>query len=126
MNIKALIPILSVALLATSLSPRAGASSNKVISDSLVENLACSRVSTSEIYRRIRPEAFSSQYHNLSVNWPFSTKLYDLAACWSLARTQRLFFYLARWNQPQDTARVSDVLDGARQSALSDPVSKTR
>lgn len=116
MNKKALSPLVSVVLLLTLLSPRSGASPNKVISDSLVENLACSRVSTDEIYRRIRPEAFSSQYHNLSVNWPFATKLYDLAACWSLARTQRLFFYLARWNHPQDSARVSDILDMVRGS----------
>lgn len=90
----------------------------KVISDSLVENLSCHRISSDEIYRRIRPDSLSSSYHTLSVNWPFSAGLYNLGACWSLSRAQRLFFYLARWNESQnpDNRKMHEIFDMVRGS----------
>lgn len=91
----------------------------KTISDSLVENLSCGKLQADEILRRILPESLTAQYHNLSVNWPFSAGLYDLAACWSLSRSQRLFFYLARWNEgvdanSQQTTEIMDMVRGSR------------
>lgn len=70
-------------------------------SDSLVTDLSCDQLSVNEIYNKMRPEAFSSYYHLPVRNWGFSTGLYDIAACWSLAHAQRLSFYLARWEEPR-------------------------
>jgi hypothetical protein len=81
------------------INPAFGASS---YSDSLVENLNCSKIDATEIYKKMRAESFSLNYHLPVQNWGFSVGLYDLAACWSLARSQRLFFYLARWNESSD------------------------
>lgn len=69
----------------------------KTVSDSLVKNLPCDKISASNIYQRIDSSQFSADFHQSVVNWPFDAGLYDLAACWSLSRTQRLFFYLSRW-----------------------------
>ncbi|MBO9666901.1 MAG: hypothetical protein J7501_08820 [Bdellovibrio sp.] len=88
------------ALIVLSLLVTPLAFAEKVVSDSLVKNLPCSQVSAKEIYRRIDNSQFSSFYHQAVVNWPFNVGVYDIAACWSLSRSQRLFFYLARWNTP--------------------------
>ncbi len=117
-------------LLVSLLSTHSFAAPTGKISDSLVENLACDRISTDEIYRRIRPESLGSSYHTLSVNWPFSAGLYDLAACWSLSRTQRLFFYLSRWNQhsdptPQQTTEILDMVRGSRPYASGSGLKET-
>lgn len=80
------------------LIPQAGMTASP-LHDSLVEDLHCQNLSPEEIRRKIRPDAFSQAYHQPVRNWSFSVGLYDLAACWSLARSQRLFFYLTRWGE---------------------------
>lgn len=89
-------------------------------SDSLVENLDCSKLNVNEIYTKMRPEAFTTSHHLPVKNWGFSVGLYDLAACWSLSHSQRLFFYLARWGEtPEaDTQKTAfEVLEMIRGSS---------
>ncbi|NUN06367.1 MAG: hypothetical protein HUU57_11455 [Bdellovibrio sp.] len=88
--------------------------------DSLVEGLSCDQLSPAKVYQSIRKDAWDPAYHLPVRNWAYSAGLYDLAACWSLARTQRLFFYLARWNeQPEKTSsqQVAEWMDQIRGSS---------
>jgi len=92
----------------------------KTVSDSLVKNLSCDNISASEIYSKIDTSQFSSNYHLPITNWSFDGGLYNLANCWSLARTQRIFFYLNRWHsmvdaKPADT-KIKGLLDIIRGS----------
>ncbi|MGE5087394.1 MAG: hypothetical protein ACM3MG_13905 [Bacillota bacterium] len=92
----------------------------KTVSDSLVKNLSCDKISASEIYSRIDTSQFSAKYHLPITNWAFDNGLYHLANCWSMSRTQRLFFYLNRWRSmveatPSDS-KVKGLLDMIRGS----------
>lgn len=89
-------------------------------SDSLVQGLNCNKINSQEIYKKIEKEALSPRYHLPVKNWGFDIGPYDLAACWSLSRAQRLFFYLARWgadpNMPA-SKRLYSVLEMIRGSS---------
>lgn len=92
----------------------------KTVSDSLVKNLSCDNITASEIYSKIDTTQFSSEYHLPITNWKFDSGLYDLANCWAMSRTQRLFFYLNRWRsmvdaQPTYQSRkgILDMIRGA-------------
>jgi hypothetical protein len=67
------------------------------ISDSLVFNLSCDRLSIEAIYDSIKPEAFATNRHIPIHNWSFANGPYNLGVCWSLSHAQRLLFYLAQW-----------------------------
>lgn len=115
MDIKTISIHLSLCLLL--LNPEFSKAATPVINDSLVEGLDCRLLSSAEIFKKIRPTAFSSSYHLPIKNWTFSAGLYDLAACWSMARTQRLFFYLARWEDapsPNSDKTLFDLLEMIR------------
>ncbi len=67
------------------------------ISDDLVSNLSCDNVSEKSILDSIDPQiAFSINRHIPVKNWNFSVGLYEIGACWSLSRSQRILFYLGR------------------------------
>ena len=89
--------------------------------DSLVEDLSCDQVSPAKVYQSIRKDAWDPSYHLPVRNWAYSAGLYDLAACWSLARTQRLLFYLARWNEQPDKASSQQVTEWMNQIRGSSP-----
>lgn len=113
-------PQLAILLLSVFLFASTWAQGVPVVSDSLVQDLACPQLSIKEIHRKIRPEAFQTSYHLPVRNWSFSSGLYDLAACWSLARSQRLFFYLSRWNEkapPADSKIIFNLLEMIRGSS---------
>ena len=92
----------------------------KTVSDSLVKNLSCDNISVSEIYGKIDPAQFTSTYHLPITNWSFHGGRDGLANCWSMTRTQRLFFYLNRWNSMVDAtpgdAKIKGLLDMIRGS----------
>ncbi|WP_413582422.1 hypothetical protein [Bdellovibrio sp. HCB288] len=79
----------------------------QTITDSLVTDLPCNKVTMNEIYKRMSPRQFSSDFHLPTTNWEYDVKsgLYQLGVCWSLSRAQRLFFYLGRWNAPSEYSR---------------------
>lgn len=74
--------------------------SSKKVSDSLVNELSCQKLSIDNIYRAIKPEAFSSNLHMPVRNWDFRSGLATLGGCWGLSSTQRMLFYLARYDEP--------------------------
>ncbi|WP_413558381.1 hypothetical protein [Bdellovibrio sp. HCB209] len=87
------------------------------VSDSLVKDLPCNNITSNEIYRRMSPQQFSSQYHIPIANWGVEVRggLYELGVCWGLSRAQRLFFYLNRWNSDPsikgpDTVQILNML----------------
>ncbi len=84
------------------------------ISDRLVQDLDCKKISVSEIYSTIRPEAYSVAVHLPDKNW--STGF--LANCWSLAHAQRILFMLSRVAPAADLseAKLRGVLDLLRGS----------
>ncbi len=91
----------------------------KTVSDSLVKDLSCDKVTANEIYRRMSQQQFSSEFHIPITNWGVEARggLYELGVCWSLSRAQRLFFYLNRWNAPSyvqspQTLQVLNMLRG--------------
>jgi hypothetical protein len=91
----------------------------KTVSDSLVKDLSCKKVTANEIYRRMSQQQFSSEFHIPITNWGVEARggLYELGVCWSLSRAQRLFFYLNRWNSPSytqspQTLQVLNMLRG--------------
>ncbi|QDK46551.1 hypothetical protein DOM22_15925 [Bdellovibrio sp. ZAP7] len=91
----------------------------KTVSDSLVKDLSCSKLTVNEIYRRMSQQQFSSDFHIPITNWGVEARggLYELGVCWSLSRAQRLFFYLNRWNSPStvqgpQTLQVLNMLRG--------------
>lgn len=74
-------------------------SSTMTISDDLVSELNCQTVTPESIQKAINPvQAFGLDSHIPDQNWNFSVGAYELGACWSLSRTQRLLFYLGREN----------------------------
>lgn len=89
--------------------------------DSLVEGLSCDQLSPAKVYQSIRKDAWDPAYHLPVRNWAYSAGLYDLAACWSLARTQRLLFYLARWNERPDKVPSQQVVEWMNQIRGSSP-----
>lgn len=102
--------ILAIFLLVLSLSPRIIAAD--YITDSLVANLSCDQVTPENIYAHIRPDAFDLNKHLPIHNWSFKKGPYKLGVCWSLSHTQRIFYYLARWqdNEPEIYGNEEDVI----------------
>ncbi|UYL09942.1 hypothetical protein B9G69_005050 [Bdellovibrio sp. SKB1291214] len=106
-------------LLTTALLIGSSSFAQRTVSDSLVSDLPCDKVTANEIYRRMSQNQFSSSYHIPLTNWGVEAKngLYELGVCWSLSRAQRLLFYLNRWNEtstvrgPQ-TLQVLNMLRG--------------
>lgn len=116
MNIKCSHILFVIILVLASFSEATG---KRLSPDSLTEGLSCENLSTQRIYQSIRSDAWTPAYHLPQRNWSYSAGLYDLAACWSLARAQRLFFYLARWGEsvpptsPQKLEALADLLRGS-------------
>lgn len=98
----------------------AGGLEDRLISDSLVKNLSCRKLSVDSIYAAIRKDAFD-QSRNLPIkNWYYDD-IGTLGVCWSLSRTQRMISYMARYNVPSIKpiqGRVPLILDMIRGSSL--------
>ncbi|MNK26227.1 hypothetical protein D3C87_445590 [compost metagenome] len=77
----------------------------KTVSDSLVQNLSCSKLSADSIYSSIREDAFSARRHLPFHNW--NTGM--IGNCWSLSRAQRLFIMLGR--EDNTSTEVTPVLN---------------
>lgn len=95
----------------------------RIINDSLVQNLECRDLNLDKIYNSIRDDAFDVSKNIPVKNWRFRSGLYDLGACWGLSSTQRKLFYLARYNQKSALTleqRVIDTLDMIRGWKLED------
>ncbi|WP_413942895.1 hypothetical protein [Bdellovibrio sp. HCB-162] len=95
--------------------------SNKVINDSLVQNLSCRTLNVDNIYRAIRADAFAESRNMPVRNWPFRSGLATIAGCWALSSTQRMVSYMARYNTPDNRRmdqRVPRILDMVRRSKL--------
>lgn len=95
----------------------AHASSSRSINDSLVQGLSCQNLSVDSIYRALRPDAFDPSRDMPLKNWPFRSGLTMIAGCWGLASSQRMIYYLARYNtssQQSMPERVPQVLDMIR------------
>lgn len=93
--------------------------SDKVISDSLVENLQCSNFSIDHIYKGIRADAFEVSRHIPRRNWLFNNGLVTLGACWGLSSAQRRLFYLGRYDdgemaQVNESETIPTILDHLR------------
>ncbi|QDK38280.1 hypothetical protein [Bdellovibrio sp. NC01] len=73
--------------------------SDKIITDSLVRNLSCNNISTAAIYAAIRDDAFDEVRNIPTENWAFNSGGFPIANCWALSSTQRMFSYLARYNE---------------------------
>ncbi len=71
------------------------------ISDSLVSDLSCERLTESNVLTKLQPDAFSLAKHIPVTNWAANS----LGQCWSLSLTQREFFYLLRFQ----TGRKSEA-----------------
>lgn len=95
---------------------------DKTISDSLVLELSCNKLSVDNIYKAIRDDAFDESFNVPVQNWAIEdASLPGIANCWALAKAQRMFSYLARYNTSSDkplAARVEVVLDMIRGSRL--------
>lgn len=91
--------------------------SSSVINDSLVENLSCRSLSVSSIYQAIRDDAFDESRNIPLQNWSFRYGATPLAGCWGLSSAQRVFSYLARYNEASPDSmgdRVASALDMIR------------
>lgn len=85
--------------------------SNKKITDSLVKDLSCNKLSIDGIYLRIKPDAFQESRNMPIVNWAFRSGLATIAGCWALSSTQRMVSYMARYNEPTNT-RMDQISPG--------------
>lgn len=76
------------------------------ISDHLVENLSCQNLSKETLLQSMRAD-FASINNQIPVkNWGFNAGIYDIAGCWSLSRSQRLFYYLSGFDlRPEHTLK---------------------
>jgi len=83
----------------------APAVSSRSINDSLVQNLSCQNLSVNTIYRAIREDAFAESRNMDIVNWGYSSGGFTLGNCWALSSTQRMFSYLARYNQSSNLTK---------------------
>ncbi|MDG0816139.1 hypothetical protein [Bdellovibrio svalbardensis] len=95
-------------------------SSAKIINDSLVQNLRCQNLTVNAIYWAIRDDAFKVKRNIPLQNWGFSSGGADIGGCWALSSTQRMFSYLARYNEPtalSSPERTEHVLNMVRRSS---------
>lgn len=93
----------------------------KVISDSLVNNLSCNKLNVDNIYLAIRPDAFKEERNMPIRNWAFWSGPAPIAGCWALSSTQRMFSYMARYNETSQKRvedQVPSVLDMVRGGVL--------
>lgn len=67
-------------------------SSAKLVSDSLVKNLDCSRLKLNNVLSFVDRDAFSAWNHFPVQNWGANL----LGQCWALSSAQRRFFYMLR------------------------------
>ncbi|MFS4458248.1 hypothetical protein [Bdellovibrio sp. HCB2-146] len=91
----------------------------KTVTDSLVRGLSCQNLSVNSIYKAIREDAFDESRNMPITNWEYSHNGIPLGNCWALSSTQRMFSYLARYNESNslsNEARVQLVLDMVRRS----------
>ncbi len=94
--------------------------SNREISDSLVLQLNCRSLSVDAIYKAIREDAFHESRNMPIFNWSSMHGLFPLQQCWALSSSQRMFSYLARYNESNtrtDEDRKVLVLNLIRGSA---------
>lgn len=101
--------------------------SPRLITDSLVKDLACSELASGEWPQKVtyQPDAFSKERHIGVKNW---TDIW-MGHCWALSRTQRLKFFLSRpeisfGGEAENVLEVLDVLrsGAAPLAAFSDAV----
>lgn len=91
----------------------------KSVTDSLVRGLSCRDLSVNSIYKAIREDAFDESRNMPITNWEYSHNGIPLGNCWALSSTQRMFSYLARYNESSSVGkeeRVKLVLDMVRRS----------
>lgn len=74
----------------------------RLISDSLVENLSCETLKLETVLLAVKPSAKASDKHLPTRNWATGK---GLAECWSLSHTQRLFFFMGRYDLKLDPAK---------------------
>lgn len=78
------------------------------LSDSLVNNLACSQLNPATVFRALQKDAFSTEKQWPVYNWPSN----GIANCWSLALNQRQAFYLTRFGaRATDSNAVNQFLN---------------
>jgi hypothetical protein len=89
--------------------------SDHKITDNLVTDLQCQRLTEASIFNAIDPKNFSTEKHIPLTNWAFRYNGYELANCWSLSHSQRLLFYLGRLNTepPNDIIPILDLIRGS-------------
>ncbi|HWU43654.1 MAG TPA: hypothetical protein VN132_09460 [Bdellovibrio sp.] len=116
---KKIVLIFSFTLLSHLNVSATASASTKTINDSLVENLSCQKLGINQIYEAFRDEAFDSKRHMPIQNWSFRSNGVRLAGCWALSSTQRMFTYLARYNESsakENESRTENVLNMVRRS----------
>lgn len=109
--------VCSIFLIASWLIVTPENAAGKTISDHRVKNLSCQNVNANSVAHALRPEIFQTAHHLPFANWSFSYGLYDLGACWSLSRFQRLYFYL---REPGATTTMTDFSNQARAADMYD------
>lgn len=83
---------------------------NSIVSDSLVTDLSCEKLSLTKIYAAIDPtKAFSANKHLPVQNWGFWAGPAKLGGCWSLSHAQRISFYLARFNPEERSPQATEI-----------------
>ncbi|WP_041583572.1 hypothetical protein AB1A81_11150 [Bdellovibrio bacteriovorus] len=85
--------------------------SNKRVTDSLVQDLTCNKLSIEGIYYRIKDDAFHESRNMPITNWPFRSGVATIAGCWALSSTQRMISYMARYNEPT-SLRMDQISPG--------------
>ena len=106
--------IFSIFSIFLTMTAKAQSTSSK-ITDRLVQDLECKNVSATEIYSKIRADAYSIKSQIPEKNW--STGY--LANCWSLAHAQRIIFMLSRLDLATEMSenKIRGVLDLIRGSS---------
>lgn len=88
-----------------------------VVNDHRVTSLSCSSLqgkiesAKNALALSIKPDVFYENHHIPVQNWAFRHGFYDLAACWSMGRFQRLYFYL---REPGKVPTLREFSDQAR------------
>ncbi len=88
-----------------------------VVNDHRVSSLSCATLqgklepAKTALALAIKPDSFYENHHLPIQNWGFRHGFYDLAACWSMSRFQRLYFHL---REPGKVVSLREFSDQAR------------
>lgn len=80
------------------------------IASNKFENMKCRDVNQSTVFKALKKDFNSVQYHLPFKNFSFDWGFYSLASCWSLARLQRMYFYLGDENIQMDPIQFADLV----------------